>query len=204
MKLLKEKIEAEGKVLSDSVLKVDAFLNQQVDPVLMQQLGREFAQRFSADNITKVLTLESSGIAPALMAALQLGVPLLFARKKKSVTMTDNCYSSTVYSFTKKEANDITIDKKFIKANDRILIVDDFMANGEAALGLIDIVEQAGARVSGIGIVIEKSFQPGGAKIRSAGYQVESLVKIASLENNTVQFADDDEAQSTKQLALKN
>ncbi|PEA55784.1 xanthine phosphoribosyltransferase [Bacillus pseudomycoides] len=190
MKLLQEKIMREGKVLSDDVLKVDAFLNHQIDPVLMQEIGKEFAKRFKADKITKIVTIESSGIAPAVMAALQFGVTVVFARKRKSLTLQDNMYTAKVYSYTKQETNEISISKQYIHEDDRVLIIDDFLANGQAALGLMNLVEQAGATVAGIGIVIEKAFQDGGSKLRESGVRVESLAEIASLDNRTVRFVE--------------
>ncbi|KPL60051.1 xanthine phosphoribosyltransferase [Rossellomorea vietnamensis] len=188
MNLLKNKIKAEGVVLSETVLKVDSFLNHQVDPELMMEIGKEFANRFKEEGITKVLTIESSGIAPGVMAALQMNVPLVFARKKKSLTLTEGVLTSKVYSFTKQEENTISISREYIQKNDRVLLIDDFMANGQAALGLIDLVNQAEAGVAGIGIVIEKSFQNGGKLVRDTGYRVESLAEIESLENGEVQF----------------
>lgn len=188
MNLLKNKIEDEGVVLSDTVLKVDSFLNHQVDPELMMEIGKEFARRFKDLGITKVLTIESSGIAPGVMAALQLNVPLVFARKRKSLTLSEGVITSKVYSYTKQEENTISISSKYIGENDRVLLVDDFLANGQAALGLIDLVKQAGANVAGIGIVIEKSFQDGGKLVRETGYRVESLAEIQSLENGKVTF----------------
>ncbi|MEH7460862.1 xanthine phosphoribosyltransferase [Bacillus thuringiensis] len=190
MKLLQEKIMREGKVLSDDVLKVDAFLNHQIDPVLMQEIGKEFAKRFKDDKITKIVTIESSGIAPAVMAALQFGVTVVFARKRKSLTLQDNMYTAKVYSYTKQETNEISISKQYIHEDDRVLIIDDFLANGQAALGLMNLVEQAGATVAGIGIVIEKAFQDGGSKLRESGVRVESLAEIASLDNGTVRFVE--------------
>ncbi len=188
MKLLQEKIQAEGKVLSDHVLKVDAFLNHQIDPVLMKEIGLEFARRFAGKKITKVVTIESSGIAPALMTALELGVSVVFARKRKSLTLKDNVYTASVYSFTKQETNEISLSKEFLSCDDQVLIIDDFLANGQAALGLMELVQQAGATVAGIGIVIEKSFQEGGAKLRETGVQVESLAEVASLHDSKVTF----------------
>lgn len=188
---LKQKILEEGVVLPGNVLKVDSFLNHQLDPQLMMEIGKEFAAVFADKSVTKVLTLESSGIGPALTTALNLQVPLVFARKRKSVTMNQECYTAQVYSYTKEEMNEITVAQKFISADDRILIIDDFLANGEASLGLVKIVEQAEALVAGIGIVIEKAFQTGGWKLRKAGYHVESLARIASLENRQVQFDED-------------
>lgn len=189
MKLLKDKVTNEGIVLPGQVLKVDSFLNHQMDPVLMQEVGREFARLFAGKGITKVLTIESSGIAPGIMTALVLGVPMIFARKRKSLTLTEDIFVEKVYSYTKQETNEITVSRKFLESGDVVLIIDDFLANGEAAFGLARIVEQAGAQVAGIGIVIEKAFQPGGRLLSEAGYRVESLVRIASLDNGTITFA---------------
>lgn len=191
MKLLKDKVIAEGIVLGDQVLKVDSFLNHQMDPNLMKEIGQEFVQRFEGEQITKILTIESSGIAPAIMTALELNVPMIFARKNKSLTLKNDIFVEKVYSFTKRETNEITVSKKFMNSNDNVLIIDDFLANGEAAFGLARIVQQSGANVVGIGIVIEKSFQPGAKLLQEAGYRLESLVKVASLENNTVTFVEE-------------
>lgn len=191
MKQLEEKILIEGKVLSEAVLKVDSFLNHQIDPVLMQAIGEEFASRFADEGITKILTIESSGIAPAVMAGLILGVPVVFARKRKSLTLVDDLYTASVHSFTKNETNDISVSKDFISSNDVVLVMDDFLANGQAALGLVDIVEQADAALSGIGIVIEKGFQTGGKLLRDRGIRVESLAIIASLANGKVEFLEE-------------
>ncbi|WP_406687034.1 xanthine phosphoribosyltransferase [Rossellomorea vietnamensis] len=191
MNVLKNKIKAEGVVLSETVLKVDSFLNHQVDPELMMEIGKEFANRFKEEGITKILTIESSGIAPGVMAALNLNVPLVFARKKKSLTLTEGVLTSKVYSFTKQEENTISISREYIQKNDRVLLIDDFLANGQAALGLIELVKQAEAGVAGIGIVIEKAFQDGGKLVRDTGYRVESLAEIESLENGEVQFKEE-------------
>lgn len=189
MELLKRKIAQEGIVLEGGVLKVDSFLNHQVDAELMFEIGRHFAALFRESGVTRIMTIESSGIAPAVMAAMQLHVPLVFARKKKSLTLQDNLYVERIYSFTKREESEVTVSRKFLSADDRVLIIDDFLANGEAAFGMARIVEQAGAEVAGIGIVIEKSFQPGRGKLLELGYRVESLARIASLENGEVVFA---------------
>jgi xanthine phosphoribosyltransferase len=189
MELLKKKIIEEGIVLSDNVLKVDSFLNHQIDPLLMQEIGKLFASRFRQGGVTKIVTIESSGIAPAVFTALELGVSVIFARKRKSLTLQDDLFTEKVYSFTKKEESEVSISRKLLSPRDRVLIIDDFLANGEAALAMTRIVEQAGATVVGIGIVIEKAFQNGGDKIREQGYNVESLARIASLLNGSVVFA---------------
>lgn len=188
MEALKRKIEEEGVVLSDQVLKVDAFLNHQIDPLLMKKIGDEFAARFEKDGVTKIVTIESSGIAPAVMAGLQMDVPVVFARKHKSLTLTDNLLTSSVYSFTKQTESQIAVSGNHLSGQDRVLIIDDFLANGQAALGLVSIVQQAGASVAGLGIVIEKSFQPGREELVKLGYRVESLARIESLEKGKVSF----------------
>ncbi len=184
----------EGKVLSDTVLKVDSFLNHQIDPQLMKEIGEEFANRFSNEVITKILTIESSGIAPATMLGLTIGAPVVFARKRKSLTLSGNLYSSKVHSFTKNETNEISVSKDFLTPDDNVLIVDDFLANGEAVKGLLDIAEQSGAMVVGVGIVIEKGFQTGGQILREQGIRVESLARIKSLANRQVEFYDTEDA----------
>lgn len=191
MRLLKEKIVSEGKVLSENVLKVDTFLNHQIDPLLMQAIGEEFANRYKDAGITKILTIESSGIAPSMFAGINLGVPVVFARKRKSLTLSGNLYSSKVHSFTKGETNDISVSKDFIGSEDVVLIIDDFLANGQAVLGLLDIVEQANAKTSGVGIVIEKGFQNGGSMVREKGIRVESLAIIKSLADGKVEFVEE-------------
>lgn len=188
VKLLEEHIKNRGTVLPGNVLKVDSFLNHQIDPVLMQAVGKEFANRFANLGITKIVTIESSGIAPAVFAGLELGVPVVFARKKKSLTLTENLYTSSVYSFTKQETNDISVSKNFLGKADKILLIDDFLANGQAVLGLLEVAEQAEAEVVGIGIVIEKSFQQGRALLEKTGYPIYSLARIASLENEQIRF----------------
>ena len=182
MKLLKEKIMSEGLVLNDAILKVDSFLNHQIDPELMMEIGKEFHRRFSGCGITKIFTIESSGIACALPAGLCMHVPVVFARKQKSALMSSEAYSTKVYSFTKKVTSDVTVLKKFLPAGEKILIIDDFLANGEAALGLANIVQQAGSEVVGIGIVIEKSFQPGRQRLIDAGFRVESLARVQAFK----------------------
>ncbi|MFD1849916.1 xanthine phosphoribosyltransferase [Oceanobacillus bengalensis] len=191
METLKNKITQEGKVLSDTVLKVDAFLNHQIDAELMLEIGEEFAKRFKDAGITKILTLESSGIAPSVMTALKMGVPTVFARKRKSLTLIDHLYSAEVRSYTKQETNEISISKEYISSNDTVLVIDDFLANGQAALGLMDIVSQAGATLAGFGIVIEKGFQEGGDELRKRGIRIESLANIASLTDGEVMFKEE-------------
>ncbi len=191
MYALEQKILAEGIVLSEEVLKVDSFLNHQIDPVMMQQIGQEFARLFKDAGITKIITIEASGIAPAVMAGLELGVPVIFARKYQSLTLKDDLYRSKVFSFTKQVESTIAISKKHINAADKVLVIDDFLANGQAALGLADLIHQAEAEVIGIGIVIEKSFQPGRQVLLDKGYRVESLARVKSLTNGAVEFVRD-------------
>ncbi|WP_226582736.1 xanthine phosphoribosyltransferase [Halobacillus litoralis] len=188
MELLERKIIEEGHVLSESVLKVDSFLNHQIDPELMKQIGDEFAGRFADKGITKVLTLESSGIAPAQMTALTLRVPAVFARKRKSLTLNQHLFTAEVHSFTKDTTNEISVSKDYLTAQDRVLILDDFLANGQAAQGLMNLVEQSGASLAGIAIVIEKGFQEGGRYLREQGVHVESLATIESLKERKVTF----------------
>jgi xanthine phosphoribosyltransferase len=161
MQQLEDKIRTEGQVLGDDVLKVDNFLNHQIDPELMYAMGKEFYRLFQSKKITKILTVESSGIAPAVMAGLIFKVPVVFARKHKSLTLKDNLYTATVYSFTKKVSNEISISKKFLDEDDHVLIIDDFLANGQAVEGLMEIITAANATLEGVGIVIEKTFQKG-------------------------------------------
>ncbi|MDA7025734.1 xanthine phosphoribosyltransferase [Bacillus sp. CLL-7-23] len=191
MELLKQKIIEEGTVLSDEVLKVDAFLNHQIDPELMMAIGNEFASLFQNEGITKIVTIESSGIAPAVMTGLKLGVPVIFARKRQSLTLTENLLTASVYSFTKKTESTIAVSATHISKNDRVLVIDDFLANGQAAKGLVSIIEQAGANVSGIGIVIEKSFQNGRSELDELGHKVESLARIQSLTGGQVTFLEE-------------
>ena len=190
MDLLKAKIRTEGQVLSEQVLKVDAFLNHQIDPALMQAIGREFARRFAEAGVTKIVTIEASGIAPAVMTGMELGVPVIFARKHQSLTLTDNLLVASVYSFTKQMESTIAVSNTHLSPDDRVLIIDDFLANGKAAKALISIIGQAGAQVAGLGIVIEKSFQAGRAELDALGYRVESLARVASLTNGQVTFAE--------------
>ena len=191
MELLKDRIIKDGTALSDTVLKVDQFLNHQIDPTLMVEIGKEFKTRFNGVKIDKILTLESSGIAPSVMTGLELGVPVVFARKRKSLTLTEGLLTADVYSYTKQETNNIAVAEKFIRPGDNVLIIDDFLANGEAANALIHIVKKAEAAVAGVGIVIEKSFQKGGSELRDAGYRVESLARIQSLGAGEIKFVDE-------------
>lgn len=192
MEELKTRIKEVGTVLPGNVLKVDAFLNHQIDAGLMQRIGQAFAARFADAGITKVWTVESSGIAPAVMTGLALGVPVIFARKHKSLTLNEGRYTAEVYSYTKQVANKITIAQKYVAPDDKVLIIDDFLANGQAVSGLLAIAKQAGVTVAGAGIVIEKTFQPGRLALEKQGIPVVSLAKIKSLANGQVEFAEED------------
>lgn len=194
MKLLEDRIRKDGVVLGADVLKVDNFLNHQVDPDLMQAMGAEFYNQFKDAKITKILTVESSGIAPAFATALAFHVPLVFARKHKSLTLKDDMYTATVYSFTKQTSNTIAIAKKFLNKDDKVLIIDDFLANGQAVQGLTDIIKEAGAETVGAGIVIEKTFQKGRKMFDDQGVRVVSLARIAAFEDGQVVFADQQDA----------
>lgn len=193
MELLKKKIMECGKALNSEVLLVDSFLNHQVDVELMNEIGKEFARLFKDDGITKVATIESSGIAPAAMAALHLGVPMVILKKAKSMILSDGVIQTEVFSFTKRTSYQLTLKGKFINKGDRVLLVDDFLAQGEAAFGGANIIKRAGGEVVGIGIVISKNFQPGMDRLRRAGYRVESLAQIAAMDENVVEFEGDNE-----------
>ncbi|WP_309123312.1 xanthine phosphoribosyltransferase [Paenibacillus sp.] len=191
MELLKRRIIEDGRVLSDQVLSVNTFLNHGVDPVLIAEMGREFAGRFRDAGVTRVLTIESSGIAIAYATAAELGVPLVYARRRKALMNEGEYYSERVPSFTKGIVTDIVISKEVLKADDRILFIDDFIANGDAARGALRIVERSGATMVGAGIAIEKAFQTGGSFLREQGIPVLSLARIASLEGGQVRFAEE-------------
>jgi len=191
MKLLKERILKEGYCLSGNILKVDSFINHQIDPEFTVEMGKEFVRRFADVKVDKVLTIESSGIAIGMAVAYELKKRLVFARKNPSLLMQEEMYTCPITSYTKKEAKLVYVLKKFLQAGENVLIIDDFMADGNAALGLANIVEQAGGNVVGIGIAIEKSFQMGAKRVREAGYRVESLAKIASLADQQIIFEED-------------
>lgn len=191
MRELEEKIKEYGTVLPGNVLKVDAFLNHQVDPELMLHVGQEFARLFADAGVTKVWTVESSGIAPAVMTGLAMKVPVIFARKHKSLTLNQNMYVADVYSYTKKMTNRISISKKYASQDDKVLMIDDFLANGQAVEGMLEIADQAGVQVAGAGIVIEKSFQPGAKELKDRGIRLESLARIKSLADNQIEFMPD-------------
>ena len=182
MELLKERILEEGFCLPGNILKVDSFLNHQIDPELTLAMGKEFARRFAGTQLDKVVTVESSGIAIGLAVAAELGTKLVFARKNKSALMQEDRYTCPITSFTKKETKDVYILKKFLAAGEKILIIDDFLANGCALRALLEICKKAGAKVVGAGIAIEKEYQGGGNELRAEGLRIESMARIASMD----------------------
>ena len=184
MKLLEQRILEDGQVRPGNVLKVDCFLNHQLDVGLLDQIGAELYRIFKDDGINKILTIEASGIAIACMTARHFNVPVVFAKKAKSKNIDGDVYTSTVHSYTYGRDYDITLAQKFLGPQDRVLILDDFLANGKAMNGLLDVCRQAGASVGGIGICIEKGFQPGGAELRAAGYKLASLAIVDSMDDN--------------------
>lgn len=188
MNLVEKMVLEQGIALSNDVLKVDAFLNQQIQLSFMKEVGRLFADYFKDKVITKILTIESSGIAPAYATALQLDVPVVIAKKKTCLTSSSNTYQSKVYSFTKQYTYNMSVDQDFLSPTDRILIIDDFLANGQAALGAIDICDQAQVNVIGFGAVIEKSFQKGRQLLDEMDIDVYSLARVQSLENQQIQL----------------
>jgi xanthine phosphoribosyltransferase len=193
MNKLERKIVEEGQVLPGNILKVDHFINHMIDTELFQDMGQEFYDVFKKAGVTKILTLEVSGIALAYAAAIHFKVPVLFAKKIQSLTLGNDVYTSRVYSYTKQKSYDIVVDRKYILPEDRVLIIDDFLANGEALKGLIDLCDQAGSQVVGVGIGIEKAFQPGGKNFREKGYKVHSVARIQGFSGNKVTFCPKDE-----------
>ena len=185
MNFLEERIAKEGIVKEGNVLKVDGFLNHRMDIALLEEMGKEFHRRFADKPITKVLTIETSGIAIAYPVAKAFGVPLVFAKKSESVKLDGDVYTAEVESFTEKKSNRVIVSKKFLTSEDRVLIIDDFLANGCALQGLISLAYLAGAEVSGIGIAIEKGFQEGGERIRNLGYHLESLAIVEQMDAKT-------------------
>ena len=185
MNFLEERILRDGAVKPGNVLKVDSFLNHQMDISLLDEIGKEFHRRFSGKKITKVLTIEASGIAIAYPVAREFGVPLVFAKKSKSINIDGDMYVAEVESFTHKKTNMVIVSKKFLSPDDHVLIIDDFLANGCALQGLISIVESAEATVEGLGIAIEKGFQDGGYRLRNLGYQLESLAIVDAMDPET-------------------
>lgn len=188
MKLLEEKVKKEGIAVNENILKVDGFINHQVDPVLMKAIGDDFAAHFKDRGITKVVTIESSGIAPAIMTAAAMNIPLLILKKSPSKILNENMYQTVVTSYTKGTSYELTLAGHLISEQDHVLIIDDFLANGEAATGAIRLIRKAHATVAGIGILIEKSFQPGRAKLEEQGFGVYSQVRIAKLEKDRIEI----------------
>ena len=188
MNFLEEKILADGKVYPGNVLKVDNFINHQVDMDIMRQAACEFKRRYKGVQIDKILTIEASGIAIAMMLANMYDVPVVFAKKGETVNSTDDKYMSKAYSFTHKKTNNIFVSRPYLKKGERILIIDDFLADGQAARALIDIVKQAGGEIMGLGMLIEKGQQKGGATLRSEGYRVESIAIIDSMDYDSQQI----------------
>ncbi len=191
MEELKQRILRDGRALNSEVLLVDSFLNHQVDPQLMQKIGMEFARRFREAGVTKIATIEASGIAPATMTALEMGVSMVILKKSVSSILSEGILQTEVFSFTKNKAYQLTLKSQFISPEDRVLLIDDFLANGEAAFGAIRLIERAGARIAGVGAVIAKAFQPGLEKLRKAGYAVEALAPVREMREGRILFADD-------------
>lgn len=185
MKLLEERIRKDGIIKPGNVLKVDSFINHQMDVELISEMGKEWKRLFAEKKINKILTIEASGIGIACIAAVHFNVPVVFAKKAKSINLDGEMYTAEVESFTHKNKNQVIVSKKFLNENDRVLIIDDFLANGCALQGLIQIVQAAGATVEGIGIAVEKGFQPGGRMIRNLGYQLESLAIVDGMNDET-------------------
>ncbi|MHB8156220.1 MAG: xanthine phosphoribosyltransferase [Desulfocucumaceae bacterium] len=188
MDKLRKKIINEGRVIGTTILKVDTFLNHQIDPGFTVEMGKEIASRFFGEGITKILTVEASGIAVALATGLAMEVPVVFAKKGRASTQNTGVYTSEIYSFTRQESVGIFVAGKFLSPEDTVLIIDDFLAHGEALGGMVSIVRQAGSRLAGVGIVIEKVFQGGGKKLREQGIRIESLAAIKSMSEDHIEF----------------
>lgn len=191
MKLLQDRILSDGRALNEDILKVDSFINHQVDMELMKAIGRDFADHFKDRNITKVITIESSGITPAAMTAEALGVPMVIMKKQPSKVLNDDLLQTEVTSFTKGTSYELTLCERFLGENDHVLFIDDFLANGEAATGAIRLIRMVHATIAGIGILIEKSFMPGREKLMAAGFEVYSLARISSLSEGKIEFVEE-------------
>lgn len=187
MELLKQRILQDGRCFPGGILKVDSFINHQMDPMLMHQLAEEFIRRFKDEKINKIVTIEASGIAPAIMVGYLMQLPVVFVKKKKTSTM-ENVLTSVVHSFTKGRDYTVCVSNDFLNTEDRVLFIDDFLAHGNAAMGMIDLAKQAGATICGMGFIIEKVFQGGGDELRKMGYHVESLAMIDSLDDCKITF----------------
>lgn len=190
MKALKERILRDGKCFEGGILKVDNFINHQMDPILMKSMAVEFVRRFASTDINKIITVEASGIAPAIMVGYLLELPVVFAKKKTPSTM-ERMLATKVFSFTKQRSYDVCVSSDYLYKGDKVLFIDDFLANGNAAKGIIDLVQQAGAELKGMGFLIEKAFQHGGDELRSMGIHVESLAIIESLDNCEIKIKED-------------
>ena len=188
MQLLKDTILKKGYIKEDNILKVDSFLNHQLEIPLLDEIGKEFKRRFESKNVTKILTIESSGIAIAALAAKHFNVPVVFAKKTKSKNLDGNTYKTKVYSFTKDKEYTVQVSKKYLSKKDNVLVLDDFLAKGKASLGLIDILNKAQANLAGVGIVIEKGFQEGGKKLRKQGIHLESLAIVKDFKKGKINF----------------
>ncbi|MHA6481878.1 xanthine phosphoribosyltransferase [Paenibacillus sp. strain BS8-2] len=191
MKALQDRIREDGAILSDTILKVDSFLNHQVDTALALEIGKEFARLFADREITKVLTIEASGIQFAMAAGIALGVPFVYAKKRKAVTQSANVYAASVHSFTRGETYQVTVDSRYLAPRDKVLIVDDFLATGAALVGLVDIVRESGAELIGVGCVIEKTFQEGRGLLEAKDVTIHSLARIASMKPGEVTFVEE-------------
>ncbi len=188
MKLLKEKIISDGKAIGNNIIKVDSFLNHQIDINILKEIGKEFYSRFKNEDITKILTIEASGISIASITALYFDVPVVFAKKTKSLNLDEEVYSQKVFSYTKNRFYDIKVSKNYLNKEDNVLIIDDFLARGQAALGLYNLVRESCGTVKGIGIVIEKGFQDGGNLIREKGIRLESLAVVKKIDDGKIIF----------------
>ena len=188
MELLEQRILREGKVRPGGILKVDSFLNHQMDPVLLREMAREFRRLFEGERVDRVLTIEASGIAIAILVGLEFGCPVVFAKKSKTKNLSDDLYRAEVPSFTHGNTNTVVVSKDYLQAGERVLLIDDFLATGAALFGLRDLVAQAGGTTVGAGIAIEKVFQGGGEKLRAGGMRVESLARIASMDEKGIVF----------------
>ncbi|MFA6075607.1 MAG: xanthine phosphoribosyltransferase [Negativicutes bacterium] len=190
MKDIKERILKDGKVLPGQIVRVDSFLNHQIDPVLMKNIGDEIKRRFKGTKITRILTVEASGIAIAVMAGYAMNVPVVFAQKRRTAKLGPAVYSARVHSYTHNKDYDIAVSKNYLNEADSVLVVDDFLAMGSASLGLCNIVEQSGAKLAGVAVAIEKSFQPGGQVLRAQGIHVEAMARIKNISGLEIEFED--------------
>ena len=189
MELLEQRILTDGKLLPGGILKVDSFLNHQIDPTLLQAMAREFCRLFGDAGVSRVLTIEASGIALAVLTGLELGCPVVFAKKSKSKNLSDELYKTEIPSFTHGKVNTVVVSRAYLHPGDRVLLIDDFLATGAALIGLRDLVGQAGGTVVGAGVAVEKVFQEGGNRLRESGLRVEALARIAAMDENGIRFA---------------